>query len=200
MKTMFQALSLLLALAARAAAAEPKTMPLWPEGAPGALGKETGDAFHAGDVPTLTVYPRRPRQGDRRGGRHLPRRRLRVPRHRARGRGGRRVAQLARASRASCSSTGSARSITTRRCSRTRSGRSGRSGARPRSGASTRSGSAILGFSAGGHLASTAATHFDAGKPDAADPIERQSCRPDLADPRLPGHRPGDPVRPHAAR
>ncbi|MBX6313342.1 MAG: alpha/beta hydrolase [Isosphaeraceae bacterium] len=38
---------------------------------------------------------------------------------------------------------------------------------------------AILGFSAGGHLASTAATHFDAGKPDAEDPIERQSSRPD---------------------
>lgn len=39
---------------------------------------------------------------------------------------------------------------------------------------------AILGFSAGGHLASTAATHFDAGRADADDPIERQSCRPDL--------------------
>src|SRR5262245_35069279 len=38
----------------------------------------------------------------------------------------------------------------------------------------------IMGSSAGGHLASTAVTHFDAGKPDAADPIERQSCRPDL--------------------
>ncbi len=39
----------------------------------------------------------------------------------------------------------------------------------------------IMGFSAGGHLASTAATHFDAGKPDAEDPIERVSCRPDFA-------------------
>lgn len=37
----------------------------------------------------------------------------------------------------------------------------------------------ILGFSAGGHLASTTATHFDAGQPDAADPVERVSCRPD---------------------
>jgi len=37
----------------------------------------------------------------------------------------------------------------------------------------------ILGFSAGGHLASTAATHFDAGKADDSDPIERVSCRPD---------------------
>lgn len=39
----------------------------------------------------------------------------------------------------------------------------------------------IWGFSAGGHLASTAATHFDAGKADAADPIDRASCRPDFA-------------------
>lgn len=39
---------------------------------------------------------------------------------------------------------------------------------------------AILGFSAGGHLASTAGTHFDAGRPDADDPVERQSSRPDL--------------------
>ena len=38
----------------------------------------------------------------------------------------------------------------------------------------------ILGFSAGGHLASTMATHYDAGKPDAADAIERMSSRPDL--------------------
>jgi acetyl esterase/lipase len=38
----------------------------------------------------------------------------------------------------------------------------------------------ILGFSAGGHLASTAGTHFDLGKSDAADPIERLSCRPDF--------------------
>lgn len=39
----------------------------------------------------------------------------------------------------------------------------------------------IWGFSAGGHLASTIATHFDDGKPDADDPIDRASCRPDFA-------------------
>lgn len=39
----------------------------------------------------------------------------------------------------------------------------------------------VLGFSAGGHLASTLSTHFDDGKPDAADPIERVSSRPDLS-------------------
>ena len=38
----------------------------------------------------------------------------------------------------------------------------------------------IMGSSAGGHLASTLLTHFDTGKPNAADAVERQSSRPDL--------------------
>jgi len=38
----------------------------------------------------------------------------------------------------------------------------------------------IMGFSAGGHLASTTATHFDSGDEDADDPIDRESCRPDF--------------------
>jgi acetyl esterase/lipase len=38
----------------------------------------------------------------------------------------------------------------------------------------------IMGFSAGGHLASTAGTHFDKGNPNADDPIERVGCRPDF--------------------
>lgn len=38
----------------------------------------------------------------------------------------------------------------------------------------------ILGFSAGGHLASNLATHFDAGNPSAKDLIDRVSSRPDL--------------------
>ncbi len=38
----------------------------------------------------------------------------------------------------------------------------------------------IIGSSAGGHLASTLLTHFDAGRPDSADPIEHESSRPDL--------------------
>ncbi len=38
----------------------------------------------------------------------------------------------------------------------------------------------IIGFSAGGHLASTAGTHFDAGDPKADDAIQRLSCRPDF--------------------
>ena len=38
----------------------------------------------------------------------------------------------------------------------------------------------ISGFSAGGHLASTAGTHFDAGDAKATDPIARVSSRPDF--------------------
>jgi len=39
----------------------------------------------------------------------------------------------------------------------------------------------VLGFSAGGHLASTAETRFDAGNPNAPDPVDRVSSRPDFA-------------------
>jgi len=40
----------------------------------------------------------------------------------------------------------------------------------------------IIGFSAGGHLASTAATHFPkSGEPPAKNPFDRISCRPDFA-------------------
>ena len=39
----------------------------------------------------------------------------------------------------------------------------------------------IMGFSAGGHLAGSAATIYDAGDPQAPDPVERVSSRPDFA-------------------
>lgn len=39
----------------------------------------------------------------------------------------------------------------------------------------------IMGFSAGGHLAMSASTHFDNGNRDANDPVERVGSRPDLA-------------------
>jgi acetyl esterase/lipase len=38
----------------------------------------------------------------------------------------------------------------------------------------------MMGFSAGGHLASTVATHFDGGNPTAPDPIDRVGSRPDF--------------------
>jgi endo-1,4-beta-xylanase len=43
----------------------------------------------------------------------------------------------------------------------------------------------IMGFSAGGEIAAYAETRWDRGKPDAADPIERQSSRPDFASSRI---------------
>ena len=39
----------------------------------------------------------------------------------------------------------------------------------------------VLGFSAGGHLAATLATHFDDGLRKSSDPVARVSCRPDAA-------------------
>jgi acetyl esterase/lipase len=39
----------------------------------------------------------------------------------------------------------------------------------------------IVGFSAGGHLAMTASTHFDEGNGAAVDPIDRAGSRPDFA-------------------
>ena len=38
----------------------------------------------------------------------------------------------------------------------------------------------MIGFSAGGHLAATAATHFNGGNAAASDPVERVSSRPDF--------------------
>lgn len=39
----------------------------------------------------------------------------------------------------------------------------------------------IMGFSAGGHLASTLSTHYDAGDSSNADPVEQVSCKPDFS-------------------
>jgi endo-1,4-beta-xylanase len=38
----------------------------------------------------------------------------------------------------------------------------------------------VMGFSAGGEQAARIALNFDDGKPDVADPIDRESCRPDF--------------------
>ena len=41
----------------------------------------------------------------------------------------------------------------------------------------------FMGFSAGGHLTGLCGTQYDAGNPDAGDPVERVSCRPDAIAP-----------------
>jgi acetyl esterase/lipase len=39
----------------------------------------------------------------------------------------------------------------------------------------------LMGFSAGGHLTATVATHIDRGDASASDPVDRESARPDFA-------------------
>ena len=39
----------------------------------------------------------------------------------------------------------------------------------------------IMGFSAGGHLASTLSTHYDGGDPSNSDPVEQESCKPNFS-------------------
>jgi acetyl esterase/lipase len=180
-RTHFSLASLILAVAGVGAnAAEPKTYPLWPDGAPGAQGKETGDAFHSGDIPTITVHLADPSKATGAsvvicpGGGYG----FLATEHE-----GTEVAEW-------LNSIGVAGIVLkyrlapkyhhpiilgdAQRAIRTVRARAGEWKLDPK-----RVG--ILGFSAGGHLASTVATHFDNGKPEAADPIDRQSCRPDRA-------------------
>jgi acetyl esterase/lipase len=49
----------------------------------------------------------------------------------------------------------------------------------------------FIGFSAGGEVAGMIGTKFDAGKPDATDPVERVSSRPDFNVLIYPWYRPG---------
>ena len=61
-------LLLLLDAASLLAAEGPKTYPLWPDGAPGALGKDAGDQFHAGLLSGLPGLRLRADQVAERGG------------------------------------------------------------------------------------------------------------------------------------
>jgi acetyl esterase/lipase len=149
------------------------SFPLWPEGAPGALGKEDKD------IPTLTVYT--PAEGKANGvavvicpgggygglanheGEHYARFLNEqgvagfVLKYRLGPAGYKHPSMLQDASRA-------IRAVRARAAEwRVDPRRIG-----------------IMGSSAGGHLASTALTHFDPGKADASDAVERQSSRPDF--------------------
>jgi acetyl esterase/lipase len=149
------------------------SFPLWPEGAPGALGQRTND------IPTLTVYLPDPAKatgaavvicpgGGYAGlanheGEHYARWLNEsgvagfVLKYRLGSAGYHHPAMLQDAARAV----------------RTVRARAGEWRVDPK-----RVG--IMGSSAGGHLASTLLTHFDTGKSDAADPIEHESSRPNL--------------------
>jgi acetyl esterase/lipase len=153
--------------------APPQTLPLWPDGAPGALG--TGD----GDIPTLTLYlPLRPAASSTAvvvapGGSYV----MLAMNHE-----GRQVANW-------LNSLGVTAFVLKYRLGpkyhhpielgdAERAIRFVRSHAAEYGISPDRIG--MMGFSAGGHLASTVATHFDGGDPDAADAIDRASCRPDF--------------------
>ena len=148
-----------------------ETIPLWPDGAPGAQG--TDDA----DKPSLTVYYARQPNGTAivvaPGGGYG---------NLAANHEGRQVANLLNASgvtafvlkyrlgpryRHPIELGDAQRAI---RLVRARAAEFGLMGDRI----------GMLGFSAGGHLTATAGTKFDAGKPDAPDAIDRASSRPDF--------------------
>ena len=163
-----------MAFALALLAAEPQTIVLWPEGAPGAVGNEDADR------PTLTVY--------------LPPAERAVPTgvvvcpgggyaKLAMDHEGRQVAEW-------LNSLGVAAFVLKYRLGpRYRHPAPLEDAKRALRLVRSRAGEfrivpdriGVWGFSAGGHLASTLATHFDAGNPAAADPIERVSCRPDFA-------------------
>lgn len=151
--------------------AQSETIPLWPDGAPGAKGTEKND------TPTLTIYPHS--KGAKKpspaillipggGYKHIsghgaylqffqghPVRffamKYRLPVH-----GYRHPAPLQDAKRAVATLRANAKKwgIDPNRIM-------------------------VVAFSSGGHVASTLATHYDEGDPKAADPIDRFSSRPD---------------------
>jgi acetyl esterase/lipase len=167
---------LILAFSLHADAAPAKAFPLWPDGVPGAVGK--ADA----DQPTLTVYapPADKANGTAvvlcPGGGYI---------HVALDREGRRPAEWLNQLGVTAfvlkyrlppprgQSRYPAQLQDGQRAIRTVRARAKEFGLDPK-----RIG--IWGFSAGGHVASLAATHFEDGKPDAADPVEKESSRPDF--------------------
>lgn len=151
--------------------AEPETILLWPDGAPGALGKEDGDR------PTLTIYRARQPSGASvivaPGGGYGAL---------ASNHEGRQVANLLNAAGVTAFvlkyRLGPRYHHPIELGDAQRAIRFVRARAQEFGLASDRIG--MMGFSAGGHLTATAGTHFDAGKADASDPIDRVSCRPDF--------------------
>jgi acetyl esterase/lipase len=166
------AIAVLIAIPTLARADGPEEIPLWPAGAPGAVGKEPAD------VPTLTIFRPDPEKATGASVVICP--------------GGGYVFLAVEHEGAEVGKWLNSMGVTgfmlkyriapryhhpapiqdANRAIRTVRARAGEWGLDPKR-------IAILGFSAGGHLASTAGTHYDAGKPDDADPIERVSSRPD---------------------
>lgn len=171
----FMAIAAILFFAAgtrpRGQAAERLT--LWPDGAPGAKGSEEAD------IPSLTIYRPKPERANASAVVICP----------GGGYGGLAVDHEGRQIAEWCNAMGSTALVLRYRIApryhhpaplsdalramRTARARAGEWKIDPKR-------IAIIGFSAGGHLASSVGTHFDAGNAKAADPVERQSSRPDL--------------------
>jgi acetyl esterase/lipase len=151
--------------------AEPETVLLWPDGAPGALGKDDGDR------PTLTIYRARQPSGASvivaPGGGYSAL---------ASNHEGRQVANLLNAAGVTAFvlkyRLGPRYRHPIELGDAQRAIRLVRARAQELGLAADRIG--MMGFSAGGHLAATAGTHFDPGQADSTDPIERASSRPDF--------------------
>jgi acetyl esterase/lipase len=151
--------------------AEPDTILLWPDGAPGALGTEDADR------PTLTIYRARQPSGASvivaPGGGYSAL---------ASNHEGRQVANLLNAAGVTAFvlkyRLGPRYHHPIELGDAQRAIRLVRARAQEFGIAADRIG--MMGFSAGGHLAATAGTHFDPGKADATDAIERASSRPDF--------------------
>jgi acetyl esterase/lipase len=150
----------------------PQEIPLWKGGAPGALG--TGEA----DTPTLTIY-RAPRVANRTGVVVAPGGGYSVL---AMDHEGRQVAYWFNAMGVSAFvlkyRLGPKYHHPIELGDAQRAIRTVRARAQEFGVLADRIG--MMGFSAGGHLTATAGTHFDAGKPESPDPVERASSRPDF--------------------
>jgi acetyl esterase/lipase len=150
--------------------AEPETFPLWPDGAPGALGKEDADR------PTVTLFRARQPSGASivvaPGGGYGAL---------ASNHEGRQVANYLNAAGITVFvlkyRLGPKYRHPIELGDAQRAIRLVRSRAQEFSIVPDRIG--FMGFSAGGHLAATAGTHFDGGNASSSDPIERVSSRPD---------------------
>ena len=157
-----------------AAAAGPEMIPLWPDGAPGAVGTESED------IPGIRLYPADPEKATGAfvvvlpgGGYHVL----------AMDHEGHQVAKW-------LNSIGVSAGVVNYRLGprykhpammqdAQRGIRYVRANAEELGIDPNRVG--IMGFSAGGHLASTVSTHYDKGDADSDDPVAKQSSRPDFS-------------------
>lgn len=144
---------------------------LWPNGAPGAIGAQDEDR------PTLTAYPAKSPNGTAviicPGGGYLHLSMEKEGSDIARWLNSLHISAFVLKYRLGPRYRHPAMIEDAQRAIRTVRSRAGSLGLRP-----DRIG--IWGFSAGGHLASTAGTHFDAGDTKSSDPIERAGSRPDF--------------------